>query len=260
MRKKITLLTLMLASQFINSQVGINTTTPESTLDVRAVNHNGAVTAKDGLLTPRVNDLTANGSQNGQLVYLIENNVSYLKGFYYWDGIAWVAIVSNVNIGDIKHGFQNSDHKGWVKLNGRAISTLSSTQQDNAKNLGFSINLPNAKDVYFSQNETSLGSITNTNTKYLAQNNLPNVTLGGSTNTTGSHSHGVNSGESGGGNMSYNDAGASNGSRKFLLNTTNAGAHSHSITTSSINGGVSQVPIDVRPATMSVNCFVFLGD
>ncbi|WP_445721924.1 hypothetical protein [Flavobacterium sp.] len=85
MRKKITLLTLILASQFINSQVGINTTTPESTLDVRAVNHNGAVTSLDGLLVPKVNDLTTNGSSDGQLIYLINDVSTFKKGFHYWN-------------------------------------------------------------------------------------------------------------------------------------------------------------------------------
>ncbi|SRX75385.1 proprotein convertase P-domain-containing protein [Aequorivita antarctica] len=71
------------------AQVGIGTLTPESTLDVRAVNHNGAVTATDGILAPRVNSLAIGGSQDGQLVYLIADTGNFKKGFHYWTGSAW---------------------------------------------------------------------------------------------------------------------------------------------------------------------------
>lgn len=39
-----------------------------------------------------------------------------------------------------------------------------------------------------------------------------------------------------------------------------AGSHSHTITTDSINGGVTQEPIDITPMSLSVNQFVYLGD
>lgn len=71
------------------AQVGIGTLTPESTLDVRAVNHNGAVTANDGILAPRVNSLLVAGSQDGQLVYLIADVGNLKKGFYHWNGTKW---------------------------------------------------------------------------------------------------------------------------------------------------------------------------
>lgn len=81
------------------SQVGINTDSPQSTLDVRGVNHNGAVTANDGVLVPRVSSLSVSGSQNGQLVYLIGDvGSTYKGGFHYWDGSVWTPI--NTNDGD----------------------------------------------------------------------------------------------------------------------------------------------------------------
>ena len=67
-------------------QVGINNAHPEATLDIHAKNHLGAVTGNDGILVPRVNDLTANGTKEGQLVYLINS------GFHYWNGTAWTLI------------------------------------------------------------------------------------------------------------------------------------------------------------------------
>ncbi len=77
------------------SQVGINTDDPQATLDIRGVNHNGAVTANDGVLVPRVNGLTMDGSQDGQLVYLIEDVGGKKKGFYFWNGANWSPFSKN---------------------------------------------------------------------------------------------------------------------------------------------------------------------
>ncbi|WP_312508514.1 hypothetical protein [Chryseobacterium culicis] len=81
---------LLFVGNIAFSQVGINTPSPEATLDVRAKNHLGAVTSKDGVLVPRVNDLSASGSVNGQLVYLIADSGVFKKGFYYWNGTEWI--------------------------------------------------------------------------------------------------------------------------------------------------------------------------
>lgn len=74
----------------INAQVGINTNTPEATLDIRAKNHTGslpgAVTSDDGVLVPRVTALSVNGTINGQLVYLVADAGGFTKGFHYWNG------------------------------------------------------------------------------------------------------------------------------------------------------------------------------
>lgn len=90
MKAKFLLLTFLISGKIL-SQVGINTQSPESTLDVRAKNHLGAVTTTDGLLVPRVNSLAVNGSINGQLVYLLTDSGSYTKGFHYWDGTVWTS-------------------------------------------------------------------------------------------------------------------------------------------------------------------------
>ncbi len=83
------MLFLALCSCGLYSQVGINTSAPESTLDVRAKNHLGTVTAEDGVLVPRVNALSVSGSVNGQLVYLVADAGVFTKGFHYWDGTVW---------------------------------------------------------------------------------------------------------------------------------------------------------------------------
>ena len=65
---------------------------------------------------------------------------------YRWDGVSW-EVVSSYNppagVGDVKSGFQVSDHTGWIKLDGRAVTTLTATQQTAAAQLGFTTNLPN---------------------------------------------------------------------------------------------------------------------
>jgi hypothetical protein len=78
------------------AQVGIGTNQPQTTLDVRATNHNGALTAKDGVLVPRVNAIAANGTEIGQLVYLTANDTAnnLQQGFYFWDGTTWQSIAS----------------------------------------------------------------------------------------------------------------------------------------------------------------------
>ncbi|WP_405326444.1 PA14 domain-containing protein [Leeuwenhoekiella sp. LLG6367-2.1] len=80
------------------AQVGIGTTAPEASLDIRAANHLGAVTAKDGILIPRVANLSVNGSTDGQLIYLTTSTASYSKGFHYWDSGAtrWIPLNSTV--------------------------------------------------------------------------------------------------------------------------------------------------------------------
>lgn len=80
------------------AQVGIGTESPQSSLDIRAQNHLGTVTAQDGILVPRVVNLSTDGSINGQLIFLnsdwVDDNgttgntsddVSYITGFYYWN-------------------------------------------------------------------------------------------------------------------------------------------------------------------------------
>lgn len=76
-----------------DGNVGINTITPSTTLHINGTNDNGANTSKDGILVPRVNALSVNGAQNGQLLFLVNNivgtgtttNPQFTKGFHYWD-------------------------------------------------------------------------------------------------------------------------------------------------------------------------------
>ncbi|MCF6167419.1 hypothetical protein [Lutibacter sp.] len=173
------------------------------------------------------------------------------------------AIAANTaTIGEIKQTIALSMPSGWVKLDGAAISSLTSTQQTEAANLGLVGNLPNATNAYLSQNGGTLGSVSGSNSKTIAQNNLPNVTLSGTANSAGNHRHYIY------GNTS-DDLSAAGGNSDYVLSnydgsgvgeyTAAAGAHTHTVTTSSINGGVTQQAMDITPTTLSVNTYIYLG-
>ena len=189
-------------------------------------------------------------------------------------GVTWKKISGNspmtvINYGDVKTGFQSSDHNGWVKLDGRARSTLSSTQQVQATlYLGAGNNLPDASNAFLVQNGSTVGTVSGANTKTIARANLPNVTLSGTTSTDGSHTHTVNVNDNNvttvsGGTVTAMKEAQSNWTAGNTASNANvistAGNHSHTLTTSSINGGVTQTALDITPKTLSVNTFIYLG-
>ncbi|WBX95542.1 hypothetical protein [Chryseobacterium gambrini] len=108
------------------AQVGIHTSSPQASLDIRGKNDTGTlgvavpgvVDAVDGILVPRVTALNVNGTVNGQLVYLIANSGSFNKGFYYWDGVAsWVGLGGSGTAGDLTNdAFINDNTNQMVKL------------------------------------------------------------------------------------------------------------------------------------------------
>jgi hypothetical protein len=163
--------------------------------------------------------------------------------------------------GDVKTGIQATDHGGWVKLDGRLTSSLTSTQQLQAAVLGIGSNLPDASNAVLMQNGLTLGNVSGSNTKTIAQNQLPNVTLGGSTSTAGAHTHNLRvtqdanlqSGVQSGVATDNNNAGTSN------AQVVSGGAHTHTITTTSINGNVTQQQLDITPKALSINVFIYLG-
>lgn len=161
-------------------------------------------------------------------------------------------------IGDVKYGFQTNDHRGWVLLDGRDVSLLPVIQQANASSLGFIANIPDSFDAYFgSVGGVGLGSTVGSNSVVINRSNLPDFTLSGTTSTDGNHSHQVRySHQASGGGNGRVGAGSNHNSQ---IPTLNGGNHSHSITTESLNGGVTQQLLDVKPLTINVNVFIFLG-
>lgn len=77
-------------SAMASAQVGINTESPQVTLQIDANSKEDA--SKTGILIPRVENNPATGKANGQLIYNTTTNQ-----FYYWNGTAWLPITSNTN-------------------------------------------------------------------------------------------------------------------------------------------------------------------
>jgi hypothetical protein len=181
--KNFTLALFFYISVAVSAQVGIGTNTPDNSamLEVNSTNR--------GLLTPRMTQVQRNGitsPQTGLLIYQTDG----LSGFYLYGGSSWIRLAQE-SFGDVKSGVQTADHAGWVLLDGRAISTLSTAQQAIASSLGFTGNLPNANNAYLVQNGSSMGTVSGSNTTTLTQANLPNVSFSGNAASSGVHNHTV---------------------------------------------------------------------
>jgi hypothetical protein len=189
-------------------------------------------------------DLNDNGCESGQVIK--------------YSGTDWTC-GTGVSAGDVKSGMQSVDHGGWVRLDGRPLADLTEDQQIAASALGLSDNLPNANNAFLVQNNTAIGSLSNSNTKTISRAQLPNVTLGGSTDSSGAHSHSYTTNSTDG--AAHPVAGGSKAfsTSDYSATTNTSGAHTHNITTSSINGNVAQQGLDITPLSLSVNMFIYLG-
>jgi len=92
---------LLLLVQFLNAQVGIGTTSPSATLDIRSSNQTTPANT-DGILIPKVDAFPVTNptaAQQGMLVYLTTTSGSNAPGFYYWDNTttSWIGITSSAN-------------------------------------------------------------------------------------------------------------------------------------------------------------------
>ncbi|MFP3592215.1 hypothetical protein [Chryseobacterium sp. SIMBA_038] len=108
--KKLILLTLLPSAIF--AQVGINTNTPTSTLDITAKASTGTTTNVDGMLIPRINLQRAqlmSAVPTSTLIYVNDLSVGTAAGiaadvtstgFYYFDGTKWVAAITSNNNND----------------------------------------------------------------------------------------------------------------------------------------------------------------
>ena len=121
----------------IHSQVGINTTTPEAALDIKSTSN--------GLLIPRVSlssfstEAPVFNPQGGALAVstLVYNDGSLLgpAGYYYWNGVIWVAI-----------GEANVD--GW-KLTGNSGTNTSTNFIGTTDDVDFVFKRNNNKKMNF---------------------------------------------------------------------------------------------------------------
>ncbi|SHF09242.1 Phage tail fibre repeat-containing protein [Dysgonomonas macrotermitis] len=243
--KKTSLLILGLFSMgIVSAQVGVNTESPKSTLDVTAIN---ATTHIAGIQAPRLTlaELTAKGNslygtaQVGTIIFISDIsggnktgqrvNIT-IAGYYYFDGSAWQKLgafeITDDVAGDVKYSFMTVDHQGWYLLNGRAISTLPAAIQAKATSLGFTTNLPNTSDRTLKTKTTSeaLGTLGGTTTKTITQANLPSAPLAGTLTanlaSAGAHTHTT-------GTVTLNTADAH--AHTVSTNLVAAGAHTHTV-------------------------------
>ena len=234
MKTRFTLIIFLFAFLTSNfAQVGIGTSNPHASamMDVDATNK--------GFLLPRMTSVQRSAIASpatGLQVYDLNTN-----SIWYFNAQYWMNTLVMSALGDVKSGIQTIDHEGWIKLDGRLISTLSVTQQSAATSLGLSGNLPNASNAYLVQNGGGMGAVSGANTTTLAQTNLPNVNFTGTAANAGGHSHttdpaAINSSAAGGHDHSIDPPSQS---------TTSNGTHSHTSyyanpnNPSGINGGVS---------------------
>jgi hypothetical protein len=171
-------------------------------------------------------------------------------------------------IGAVKSSYQSADHAGWVRLDGRAKTALSATQQTRATALGIGANLPSDDGRILAGLNTgqTLGQTTGAGTITIAQNNLPNATLTTATGG-GAHTHAVSATLSLPGSSSinpqniarvyYNNFVAATSNSSLTASATTNDTHTH---TFPLNGNVTQQPIAVpAPSAIALNFFVYLG-
>ena len=126
------------------AQVGINTTTPNALLDIRATSAT-APTNTDGLLIPKVDVFPATNptaAQQGMLVYLTTTSGSNAPGFYYWDNptTTWIGL--------------GKDAKAW-QLSGNTVNAATDFMGST-----------NDADVIFKRNNVRAGRIGIENTSF----------------------------------------------------------------------------------------------
>lgn len=191
----------------------------------------------------------------------------------------WVpSTAAAATIGDVKSGFQSADHAGWIKMDGRAVTTLTTTQQANAGALGFTTNLPDATDAVPMQRAGALGLVAGS--WAILQANLPAINIGNSAVLTtseaaattatsskaGKHTHAVTYYRSNGGGLQTAPGKATDMDQSSVVDTPEAGEHDHTMTvpahthTVPAHGhplGGSNTPL--VPKHFVANHFVYLG-
>jgi hypothetical protein len=95
MKAQTIFLTLFFWTSLVCAQVGVNTTSPKASLDIKATN-SGSPSPVDGVLIPRIDNFTTmepGPDQDGMLVFLTGNGTP-TKGFYYWDVLTstWIPL------------------------------------------------------------------------------------------------------------------------------------------------------------------------
>jgi hypothetical protein len=99
------------------------------------------------------------------------------------------------SIGDIKERWGVTDHDGWILLNGRAVSSLTATQQAAAARLGITGTLPDPRNRFTVAAGATYTLGASGGTSFIRREDLPNIGLAfnvTSGNETQGHTHVVN--------------------------------------------------------------------
>lgn len=175
-----------------------------------------------------------------------------------------VGSTGSSSVGDIKSSLVTADHSGWVKMDGRLVSSLTSSQQTSASSLGFTVNIPDATNSVLMQNGNTLGSVDGSNAKTIAVENLPTDLI--TTSNDGDHFHNTVDDGRHCANTDLVYTGPSimrhyiatdnrNEISTNAVKTADGGVHSHTIQLNS----ASQTDLDITPMSLSVNMFIYLG-
>lgn len=157
--KKLYLVVVFLYCQMILAQVGINTTSPNATLDIRSGNQ-ALPTNVDGILIPKIDFFPSSNptaAQQGMLVYLTTLVSGNQPGFYYWD----------------------NNTSAWIQLGGNKSWNLTGNANTDATT-NF-IGTTDNKDLVFKRNNAKAGSIEFTNISF--GNFAANLNSSGTRNT-----------------------------------------------------------------------------
>jgi hypothetical protein len=218
--------------------IGINTSNPTKTLDI-----NGELRIR--VLPP---------GNSGQQIIVSDQQGNILK-------MNLPAALPQV--GDIKDGYTTTDHEGWYLLDGRALTSLSSTAQTNAATIGFTGSLPNFSGKYARTGETgtSLSTIGGIASYNLTKANMPNFAMTAIAALNGDHNHGTSDIRFGQLNLPpYAGLWGYTGPIQLFAegkSTSTSLNHTHTVSLNSNGGGQ---PISLSPAYIALNTFVYLGN
>lgn len=235
------LLIFLVAPKKINGQVGINTNDPTKTLDV------------NGEMRIRLLPLATTDTYS-LTVADVNGNVS-----------SATLVIPSHTFGDIKKGFQTTDHDGWYLLDGRLITVLPPNAQSSANTL-LLVNLPDARGRLLKTKTGSeqLGALGGSNNIILSRTNLPAYNFSGTTAPDGLHSHIVyelhQTTVANHLNFQYAPPPLCCPVYGYNLDTTatsTVGNHTHTFTASS-EGSAASFPI--VPQHITVNTFIYLGN
>lgn len=257
---------LLLTEITLKSQTGINTRSPNpnTLLHIESQGNKGLKLPIVSLLqTTNISPLNAH--VNGMIVFNTSTVNDVSPGMYSNNGSQWIKMTTNpVRIGDIKQGFQTTDHQGWYLLNGRTLASITSTTaRANASALFSGTTIPDASDKFLKTANGSevVGTTTGAHSIILTQANLPIFSFTGTTGTSGTHTHtysdNVNTSTSRLAVIGTNNpiAGEEGNSAETKTTTTN-GNHTHTVP---IPSGGTNSPINIKPTHITVNTFIYLG-